>query len=76
MSLYHELKKFSGKERASFHIPGHKAGHGLSRSFKADAFRLDVTEFEETDDLQRPEGILRDASGGPPGPLARAPAFI
>lgn len=61
MSLYHELKKFSGKERASFHIPGHKAGNGLSRSFKADAFRLDVTEFEETDDLQRPEGILRDA---------------
>ncbi len=61
MSLYQELKKFSKKDCVSFHIPGHKGGKGLSVDWKEDAFSLDVTEFEETDDLQNPQGILKTA---------------
>ena len=61
MSLYEELKKFRSKDRISFHIPGHKFGAGLSRVFKKDIFMIDVTEFDETDDLQNPEGILKTA---------------
>ncbi|MBE5038960.1 aminotransferase class I/II-fold pyridoxal phosphate-dependent enzyme [Ructibacterium gallinarum] len=61
MSLYHELKKFHQKDQVSFHIPGHKNGKGLSERLKRDGFLLDVTEFSETDDLQNPTGILRQA---------------
>ena len=45
----------------NFHIPGHKNGRGLSERLKRDGFLLDVTEFPETDDLQNPAGILRQA---------------
>ena len=61
MSLYEELKKFRSKDRVSFHIPGHKFGAGLSKGFKKDIFITDVTEFDETDDLQNPQGILKTA---------------
>lgn len=61
MSLYEELKNFRSKDRVSFHIPGHKFGAGLSGGFKKDIFTIDVTEFDETDDLQNPEGILKTA---------------
>lgn len=61
MSLYDALKQFRQEDRISFHIPGHKGGKGLNPDWVRDAFSLDVTEFAQTDDLQNPEGILRDA---------------
>ncbi len=61
MTLYEELKKFSQKDSIRFHIPGHHGGRGLNPKWMKDAFSLDVTEFSETDDLQRPQGVLRDA---------------
>ena len=61
MSLYHALKAFSQKDRIRFHIPGHKGGRGLDAAWARDAFSLDVTEFDETDDLQHPSGILKEA---------------
>ncbi len=61
MSLYEDLKQFRKKAKISFHIPGHKGGAGLNPEWVKDAFSLDVTEFDETDDLQHPAGILRDA---------------
>lgn len=61
MSLYQELKNFRRRDQISFHIPGHKGGNGLNPAWKQDAFSLDVTEFDETDDLQRPTGILKTA---------------
>ncbi len=61
MSLFEDLKAFDKKEKISFHIPGHKGGSGLNKKFKGNAFHLDVTEFEETDDLQNPKGILLKA---------------
>ncbi len=61
MTLLESIKAFNKKDRVSFHIPGHKGGKGLNRDFKENAFRLDVTEFNETDDLQAPNGILKEA---------------
>lgn len=61
MSLYDELKTFRNKDKISFHIPGHRFGRGLNPGFRRNGFEIDVTEFDETDDLQRPKGILADA---------------
>lgn len=60
-SLYRQLKKFIKKDNIRFHMPGHNGGEALSARLKRDYFRLDVTEFEETDDLQNPTGVLFDA---------------
>lgn len=49
---------------ASFHVPGHKMGRGLSASFGAwlgPAGRLDLTEIPGLDDLHAPEGAIREA---------------
>ena len=61
MSLYEELKAFGKKDRISFHIPGHRFGRGLNADFRKNGFSVDVTEFDETDDLRCPRGILADA---------------
>lgn len=61
MFLLSQLKDFRKKDKISFHVPGHRFGRGLSREFKRRAFEIDVTEFEETDNLQDPEGILAEA---------------
>ena len=55
MSLYDELKTFRNKDKISFHIPGHRFGRGLNPGFRRNGFEIDVTEFDETDDLQRPK---------------------
>ncbi|MBQ4145782.1 MAG: aminotransferase class I/II-fold pyridoxal phosphate-dependent enzyme [Clostridia bacterium] len=61
MSLFDDLKNFRRKDKISFHIPGHKGGIGLERRWMTDIFSIDVTEFDETDDLQNPTGILKVA---------------
>ncbi len=55
-SLQDELLKFIKKDRVRAHMPGHNGGAGLSSGFKRNAFKLDVTEFDETDNLQNPNG--------------------
>lgn len=60
-SLLKELIKFRKKEKISMHIPGHKSGRGLGACFKKNAFDIDLTELSGTDNLQNPEGILKDA---------------
>lgn len=60
-SLYKKLRQFGRNEKVSFHIPGHKGGVGFSARFKRNAFKIDVTELDETDDLMHPHGILADA---------------
>lgn len=61
MSLLKDLNKFRKKEKISMHIPGHKSGRGLGVSFIKNAFRLDLTELDGTDNLQNPTGILKSA---------------
>nr|QGT51287.1 lysine decarboxylase [uncultured Firmicutes bacterium] len=59
--LYDSVKQFVKKDAIRFHMPGHNGGTGLSPRLKRDFFRLDVTEFEETDNLLAPQGVLKDA---------------
>ena len=60
--LYDALRGYSSKVSAVFHMPGHKLGRGFIHdgSFDNPAL-LDVTELEETDDLNCPRGPLREA---------------
>lgn len=60
-SLYRQIRRFNKKDKISFHMPGHKGGSGLSSRLKRNAFELDVTEFDETDDLLSPVSVLKDA---------------
>ena len=60
-TLFQALRAFRSKDVISFHMPGHKHGAGLSRAFKKYGMSIDVTEFEETDNLQEPISILKDA---------------
>lgn len=60
-SLLDELLKFSKKDAVRAHMPGHNGGAGLSSKLRHNAFRIDVTEFDGTDNLQNPQGILRAA---------------
>lgn len=50
---------------APFHMPGHKKGTGIGRSFarlmKTDPFSLDMTELPGLDDLHNPCGPIREA---------------
>lgn len=61
MSLFKDLKRFTKKEKISMHIPGHKGGRGIGASFAKNAFKLDLTEVDGTDNLQNPTGILKSA---------------
>lgn len=56
-TLFEQLKEYSGKGTARFHMPGHK-GKGLSMPLEA---KIDVTELPDTDDLYAPEGMLHSA---------------
>lgn len=59
--LYDSVRQFAKKDAIRFHMPGHNGGEGLSSRLKRDFFKLDVTEFEETDNLLAPQGVLKDA---------------
>lgn len=60
-TLFKNLKKFSKKDKIRFHVPGHNGGELYGSDFTKNMFKTDVTEFEETDDLQRPSSILLKA---------------
>ena len=55
-TLYEELIKFSKKDKVRAHMPGHNGGEGLSSKFKRNAFKIDLTELDGTDELQEPTG--------------------
>lgn len=60
-TLFDALREFRKKDRISFHMPGHKNGEGLSWALKKYGMSIDVTEFDETDNLQEPTSILKNA---------------
>ncbi len=62
--LLQALEKFQGVETASLHVPGHKAGRGLSSEFAKYAVplaRIDATELPGLDDLHDPHGVIKEA---------------
>ncbi len=57
-TLFEELLKFTKKDAVRAHMPGHNGGAGLDSKYRRNAFSVDVTEFDETDNLQDPYGVL------------------
>jgi len=56
------LKQHNEKEKASFHMPGHKKGAGFCGApFNSEIFSLDTTELPGTDALIAPEGAILKA---------------
>lgn len=64
--LYERLIDHASRQPASFHVPGHKGGHGMKSKPEAYAafgalMQIDLTEISGLDDLHHPEGVIREA---------------
>ena len=59
--VYNALKSYAASGALPFHMPGHKLGSGIPDRFLSEIEKLDLTELPDTDDLHRPEGILKEA---------------
>jgi arginine/lysine/ornithine decarboxylase len=57
--LYQELVKLSGSDMYPFHMPGHK--RNLESTPMKGAFRCDITEIDDFDNLHDEEGIILEA---------------
>ncbi len=62
MTIYDELLAHNKKEKASFHMPGHKNGVGFrGRPLRSALFSFDTTELADTDALIEPTGSILQA---------------
>ncbi|OPX45816.1 arginine decarboxylase [Ruminiclostridium hungatei] len=61
--IYDYLRRYAEEELNIFHMPGHKLGRGVPYELAQNLLQLDVTEVEGTDNLHRPQGIIKDAQG-------------
>lgn len=62
--LFETLRRLTTDQRASFHVPGHKFGKGLTveeRPFFEQLMSIDYTEITGLDDLHQPHGIIQEA---------------
>ena len=59
MSIYDKLKSYGENPKKPYHMPGHKFGNGFS--FLKDPLKYDITEIDGFDNLQNPEGILKES---------------
>lgn len=59
--VYNALKSYTASGTVPFHMPGHKLGRGIPIEFLSEIEKLDLTEIPGTDDLHKPEGILKEA---------------
>lgn len=56
--IYNTLKDLSKKQIYPFHMPGHKRNDKFLNDFY-DFINLDYTEIDETDNMHKPEGIIK-----------------
>lgn len=56
--IYNMLKNLSNKNIYPFHMPGHKRNEKFLNDFY-DFINLDFTEIDETDNMHKPEGIIK-----------------
>jgi len=62
MTILSELKQHNQREKASFHMPGHKNGAGIfAMPLKENPFRYDTTELADTDALIEPSSSILKA---------------
>ncbi|MGL6200188.1 MAG: aminotransferase class I/II-fold pyridoxal phosphate-dependent enzyme [Lachnospiraceae bacterium] len=58
-SLYQQLAEYGDSDYYGFHMPGHKRNNNI---IKADLpYQIDISEIEGFDDLNHPQGILKEA---------------
>lgn len=58
--IYDTLKSLSDKDIYPLHMPGHKRNKNVLKDFY-DFINLDFTEIDETDNMHKPEGIIKNA---------------
>ena len=58
--IYNTLKYLSNKNIYPFHMPGHKRNKKFLNDFY-DFINLDFTEIDETDNMHKPEGIIKNS---------------
>ncbi len=63
--LFDALLEYVDRDTVPFHVPGHKKGEGIEKSFKAymgvNPFKIDVTVFQLVDSLHHPTGAIKKA---------------
>lgn len=62
--LFEAMVAHHAKRPASFHVPGHKSGQGLTgdaKHFYQDVMSIDYTEITGLDDLHHPEEVIMEA---------------
>ena len=59
-NVYKTLISGDNRKHVDFHMPGHKGGRGIKNSIGKNLFRIDTTELPYTDNLYKPEGILKE----------------
>ncbi len=61
--LFDGLLRYVEKQTIPFHMPGHKQGKGILRAdeLKENIFKIDLTEFLDTDNLHNAKGIILEA---------------
>lgn len=64
MGIFRKMKEYTRKQYYSAHMPGHKSGkflpEDLRESFGEAVFQFDITETPGVDNLQNPQGIIKD----------------
>ena len=58
--IYDRLKQLAGKGTIRFHMPGHKQ-KDTGMYFLKDLPKIDVTETFGTDNLQHPNGVIKES---------------
>ena len=63
--LFNVLKEYANRKIIPFHVPGHKNGHGVEKSFKdflgENLFKIDVTSFDLVDSLHNPTSAIKES---------------
>lgn len=63
--LFDALKTYVKNETVSFHVPGHKKGVGMDKSFSdfvgLNVLAMDVTVFKSVDSFHNPKGVIKEA---------------
>lgn len=63
--LFNALMEYVDRDTLPFHVPGHKKGLGMDKTFKNfigdNPFKIDVTVFKLVDSLHHPNGPIKKA---------------
>ena len=58
--VFSNIRNNKRNKRISFHMPGHKYGYGVPKYLKRNLLSIDTTELSYSDNLLKPESILKE----------------